>query len=374
MSAIISRSTWGARRRNGVGSRPTGRLEKYLHHTVTAHLKSSASINEESRQMRILEDIGEQRFKGGISYSFLVFPSGRIYEGASVGRISYHSGSGRNTRGVGIALVGNFESNSLNTAAFNSIVWLLQEGARKGWWSDPALTEYHKQFRATSCPGRHAISRFSDLNKAGRGGKVSVTTPKPTPPKSTSQSIGRVMETNKKGVEVWRRNNKSSGVIGTMSAEGYGVFVERRQGNTGSWAEIAWKGGVGWVEWKYLREAKGATASKPKVWPQVNVPVTNKHTRASHNAWVRMLAGIKGQNFTSSNLTRNIQNWLQWNGYYKKSDGFIVDGKWGKYTTRELQRFLKAKGFYKATPDFTRGPVTVRAEINYINSQRKHFV
>src|SRR5690625_5849952 len=125
MAAIISRSQWGARHRNGVGSRPIGSLEKYTHHTVTSHLTESASRAAEERQMRILEDIGQQRFGGGISYGFLIFPSGRIYEGAGISRISYHSGSGRNTRGAGIAFVGNFEANKLNMKAFRAAVWLL---------------------------------------------------------------------------------------------------------------------------------------------------------------------------------------------------------------------------------------------------------
>src|SRR5690625_507209 len=181
MSKIATRSSWGARYRNGVGTRPVGSLEKYLHHSVTTHLSANATVAQERAEMRKIESIGQQRFGAGISYTFLIFPSGRIYEGAGVNRISYHSGSGRNTRGVGVCLAGNYESNGLGSEAFDALVWLLQHGVEKGWWGDPALTEAHRDFRATSCPGKHAYNRMGDVNKAGRGGKV-------TPPKSSGGS------------------------------------------------------------------------------------------------------------------------------------------------------------------------------------------
>ena len=305
MTRIISRKTWGARYRNGVGTRKTGRLEKYLHHTVTAHLSESATPAQERAQMRVLETIGQQRFGGGISYNIVVFPSGRVYEGASVNRIAYHSGGGRNTRGVGVVLAGNFEANKLGTKAFNSIVWVLQEGVRRGWWGDPALTSYHKQFRSTACPGRYAISRFDELNRAGRGQAVKATAPAPAKP-SKSGSSG-------------------------------------------------------------------------KSWPDVALPRTGSHTGASHRAWVALLAGNIGpdkKGYKHSNLTVNFQRWLRDLGYYKGR----VDGKFGGWTVEALQLFLRDKGFYKGLIDGrrtsysrSRGSMMIRAEIDYLNSQRKYY-
>jgi len=37
-----------------------------------------------------------------------------------------------------------------------------------------------------------------------------------------------------------------------------------------------------------------------------------------------------------------------------------------------LQRFLRAKSLYKGTIDGSRGPVTVKAEQQYLNNQRKY--
>lgn len=127
------------------------------------------------------------------------------------------------------------------------------------------------------------------------------------------------------------------------------------------------------------KPAKKPTTSKPKpkpsarkAWPDAAVPVTAKHTTASHNAYVKMLAGV---GFKDKKLATAIQKWLRWNGYYKASSGFIIDGQMGRYTVRELQKFLKAKGFYGKgyIIDGKRGPATIRAEIRYINAQAKHY-
>ncbi|UFU05488.1 peptidoglycan recognition protein family protein [Ruania halotolerans] len=182
--AIASRASWGARYDNGVGNRPVGSLEKYLHHTVTKQLPRGASVTQERAQMRAVESIGEQRFGAGISYNIGIFPSGRIYEGASVHRISYHSGAGRNTRGVGIVLIGNTDTNKITPEQIASLVWLLQEGVRRGWWGDPAITEAHRDFKQTACPGRYAYAEIDEINALGRGVVIEPAPDKPELPPS----------------------------------------------------------------------------------------------------------------------------------------------------------------------------------------------
>lgn len=181
MTTIHSRASWGARYRDGVGNRAVGRLEKYLHHGVTAHLPTTATVAQEQEQMRVLERIGQNRFRAGISYTFVIFPSGRIYQGASVHRISYHSGPGRNTRGAAICLAGNYDVNPLEDKALNAVVDLLKHGVARGWWTDPALTEAHRDFKGTACPGRFAYAKFKQINEAARGKITTAQTPAPKP-------------------------------------------------------------------------------------------------------------------------------------------------------------------------------------------------
>lgn len=101
-------------------------------------------------------------------------------------------------------------------------------------------------------------------------------------------------------------------------------------------------------------------------WPAVALPVTNAHTTASHNAWVKLMADI---GYRHSSLTRNIQNWLKAKGYYSG----LIDGVFGPMTVRSLQRILKARGFYGGVVDGSRGPVTIRAEIRFLNDQRRFY-
>ena len=173
---IYTRSEWGARYRDGVGTRPVGALETYLHHTVTAQLPATATFEQEAVQMRSVEGIGQSRFGAGISYTFLIFPSGRIFQGASVHRISYHSGGSRNTRGAGIALVGNNDRYAVTQQQRAALRDLLAHGVEQGWWKSTALTAGHRDFKATACPGRYGYPLVAESRKP-----APVATPKPAP-------------------------------------------------------------------------------------------------------------------------------------------------------------------------------------------------
>lgn len=182
MNAIHSRASWGARHADGVGNRPVGNLEVYLHHSVTKQLPVDATVEEERVQIRVVEGIGQQRFGRGMSYTFLIPPSGRIYQGVSPHRISYHSGGGRdgkprNTLGAAICLVGNTDANEMTPQQADAIVWLLRHGVDDvGLWPVAEITEGHRDFKQTACPGGHAYSLIGDINRRARQGSVKPTT------------------------------------------------------------------------------------------------------------------------------------------------------------------------------------------------------
>src|SRR5699024_1755935 len=244
----------------------------------------------------------------------------------------------------------------------------------------------HSDWKATACPGAYG-PRIGELVKAvnaehrRRKGGGSTKPSKPSKPATGSSSSSKqdyeVRKTLKANVPVRSRRNSKGDQVDEISSKGYRVNVVK---DSGSWTQIRWKlnGKYGnyWVAKAHLDSGKasgGSTgSSKPssKEWPYKLVPASDKHTTASHNAYVKMLAGV---GFTDKKLTTAIQKWLQWNGYYKASDGFKVDGSMGKLTVQELQKFLKAKGFYKGVIDGDRGAMTVRAEIAYINSQAKSY-
>lgn len=185
MSGIISRETWGAANADGFYNRKVGRLDKWLHHTVTTQLSSKASQPSEEAEMRNLDRIGQARFKGGISYTFVIFPSGRIYEGHSIGRVGAHT-AGRNSISAGLALAGNYEVNEMTSAQKNSVAWLLNEGVRRGWWTQNILDGGHRDTKSTACPGKNAYDQIATINKLADG-NPSKPVSKPAPDQTNSK-------------------------------------------------------------------------------------------------------------------------------------------------------------------------------------------
>jgi hypothetical protein len=66
-----------------------------------------------------------------------------------------------------------------------------------------------------------------------------------------------------------------------------------------------------------------------------------------------------------------MQRWLRRLGHY--GDSWLLDGQFGVESVSALQRFLVTKGLYPHEVDGWRGPLTVRAEIRYLNDQRRYL-
>jgi hypothetical protein len=172
MGQIITRAQWGARYRNGFGSRRVGSLDKWLHHSVTASAGPGATLEQDAATIRALDSIGQSRFGGGISYTFAITEAGRVFEGHSVDRIGSHT-KNRNTASAGIVLVGNYSTKAPTPAQIAALVWLLQYGKSVGWWQVAGLNGGHRDaVRGTECPGNVAYSMIGDINRAAGGSAV----------------------------------------------------------------------------------------------------------------------------------------------------------------------------------------------------------
>ncbi len=162
---IIPRAEWGARHAPGFGPAPLPVGEVWLHHSVTTAPGVAAAPGPDAAAVRVLEDIGQQRFGGGISYTFAITPSGRVHEGHGIGRRGAHTG-GRNSVSRAICLVGNYDVGPPTPAQLDSVVALLREGHDRGWWTAPRLTGGHRDApgAGTSCPGRFAHAAIPTIN------------------------------------------------------------------------------------------------------------------------------------------------------------------------------------------------------------------
>ena len=120
---------------------------------------------------------------------------------------------------------------------------------------------------------------------------------------------------------------------------------------------------------KPTKPAPVPAATTAKRWPSVALKLTDSHTTESHDAWVKLMADI---GYKDARLTTAMQRWLRHHGLYRGT----IDGKFGPVTVKALQRFLQSRGHLPNGAwyaDGWRGPATVRAEIKYLNSQRRYY-
>lgn len=175
--AIITRERWGARHEDGFGDAPLPAEEMWLHHSAAlmpdvewVDRDRDGVDDSEAAAMRQLEQIGEDRFGRGISYTHGVVPAGRIYEGHGVDRQGAHT-KGRNSIARAIVWLGNFDIHKPTKAMIRATAFLLQEYVRRGWLRHARLSGGHQQApgAATACPGKWAMAAIPEINRLAAG-------------------------------------------------------------------------------------------------------------------------------------------------------------------------------------------------------------
>lgn len=161
---VISRREWGARHPDGFGPAPVPWSEWWLHHSATVAPDLVPPWDDDDDAVRTLERIGQQRFSGGISYTFAVTPSGRIYQGHSVDRRGAHT-IGHNTAGRGIVLVGNYDRDRPTPSQLDAVAWIVADYYRRGLCRSRRLTGGHRDVKGTDCPGDHAYALLPEINR-----------------------------------------------------------------------------------------------------------------------------------------------------------------------------------------------------------------
>lgn len=178
---IIPRAAWGARHKRGFGPAPLPALGAYLHQSVSLmpdlewiDVDGDGVEDEEARAMLRLEDIGQERFGGGISYTWAIAPSGRIYEGHGEDRQGAHT-IGLNDTTRGVVLMGRYQDTDPTPMQIRSCAWLLQDAHRRGVLRRPVLLGGHRDVKATECPGGRAYAAISRTNALAAGPPITDT-------------------------------------------------------------------------------------------------------------------------------------------------------------------------------------------------------
>lgn len=380
-----TRTQWGARYRAGFGAR-SGNYplrENWLHHSVTAHLSPNATFAQECNQMRILENIGQQRFNGGISYNFVIFPSGRAYHGLGASRIGAHT-AGRNSIALSVVFAGNYSSTAPTAAALGAAAQLLKDLRAQGVLAQPRFNGGHRDApgnAGTACPGNALRGRISAINSqaagsssggssggSGSNGGSSGSSGGSSGGGSSSGGSGASVTGRHLRITANQRANIRAGAstgsrqVGTVAR---GHLVRRDSSrDTNSFYGV----GGGWYVGKQVATPVTSREGDTLVvgdWPGRNLPVNGNNTFELNRAWRELLARV-GHDGDSKILQQ--QSWLRSRGYSPGTQGIE-----GPATIGALQEYLRDNGHNPGPVDKSRGPQTRRGEARFLNSQIRHL-
>jgi hypothetical protein len=153
---IIRRAEWGARAPLTQSPTQTVVQRLFVHHTVYATMPRSATVAQECARMR---QIQQGAFGSGFSdvpYNYVVFPSGRVYEGRQLGRVGAHT-LNNNSTAKGLAFDGNYMTSTPTPASLTTARRL-----RARETPGKPVTPHDAVF-ATACPGDNLRSRLGEI-------------------------------------------------------------------------------------------------------------------------------------------------------------------------------------------------------------------
>lgn len=179
---IISRAQWGARYASAYRNydAPLPAPDVWLHHSVTIAPDVVPPFDDDYAAIRTIEQVGQNRFGWGISYTWLITPAGLIFQGHRVDGVGTHTAN-RNSSSRAICFVGNYEANVPTAEQLQATAWLLRHAKAQGWIEDAMLTGGHRDLKATACPGINAYRLIDDINALAAqpaGGAAAPATPR----------------------------------------------------------------------------------------------------------------------------------------------------------------------------------------------------
>lgn len=152
MITITPRHAWGGPT-EPIGHATAGAKPLVIiHHSYRPNREAGVSIQRERDDVLGMHRYHAEQDWGGISYQFLVFQSGHVYEGRGWGRVGAHT-IGRNSSSVGICFVIDGEKCQPSDAALHAAEELIGDGIRRGHIAAEHRRAPHDEFKNKVCPG-----------------------------------------------------------------------------------------------------------------------------------------------------------------------------------------------------------------------------
>jgi hypothetical protein len=159
---LITRDDWGAKHGRGTERRSI-RAGVVLHHFASPHVDCGVS---QARECEIMRDVEHQHAAvngwAGIGYHFVVFQSGRIYEGRGWERVGAHA-PGHNSTHYGIALAIDGSNHEPTPAAIEAVKEVIAGAIRWGYLATDYTLMGHRDTKPTACPGDKVYARLGEF-------------------------------------------------------------------------------------------------------------------------------------------------------------------------------------------------------------------
>lgn len=149
---VAAREEWGGPAQAPGHATAGAKRLVVIHHSHRPHRECGVALAREEADVLGMHEYHKGKGWGGISYNFLVFQSGNVYEGRGWGRTGAHT-IGRNSSSVGICLVIDGENIAPTDAAVESVIALIAEGVELGHIAPTHERAPHDRFQNKVCPG-----------------------------------------------------------------------------------------------------------------------------------------------------------------------------------------------------------------------------
>jgi N-acetylmuramoyl-L-alanine amidase len=122
-----------------------------LHHSDRPSKADFERRPDPSYWLEAIDRVHRMRGFACIGYHFVIFPTGEVGLGRDINQVGAHV-KGHNTGSVGVCLIGNFNTESLEGEQYISMKYVLAALLRKLALS-PERLFFHRDFNPTDCPG-----------------------------------------------------------------------------------------------------------------------------------------------------------------------------------------------------------------------------